>query len=336
MEASQIERIYDEILQMGIELEPDPTVLGPRYLNEVVSRCRNFMNRVTIILLELQREKRTLTKALAGEEASYKIEFDQILAENDAIKRLPNIKDRESSANVLLATRRRTISDLEMQILDLETVEKTVKLRHQELIRTSDNIRIQRSLLFADRTTGSGYGDEYDGPRDAKGRPLPSDGGIDENELDRLLADSTAEVAAGAQTTSTPEPVQAAPEPTQKAPEPAQKVPEPPPPPPASEPVQTAPEPTPAPEPVQAAPEPTQVVSETAPIQAAPEPTVVQTPTTDAGLDEDVAKFLSNVDGEEKKPSQKTSKKKEEAPKPPKAPPSSGEDFDFSDLLKNL
>ena len=91
MDSDRIEQVYTELFSMGIELDSDPTISGPRYLNEVVARCRNYMNRVTMMLLELQRENRALSKAVAGLKLEFKIEFDQLIAENDSIKRLPNI-----------------------------------------------------------------------------------------------------------------------------------------------------------------------------------------------------------------------------------------------------
>jgi len=203
MDSDRIEQVYTELFSMGIELDSDPTISGPRYLNEVVARCRNYMNRVTMMLLELQRENRALSKAVAGLKLEFKIEFDQLIAENDSIKRLPNIKDRESTANVMLAAKRREIADLELQISDLDTIEKTVRLRHQELVRTSDNIKTQRSLLQTDRNTGAGYGDESRG--DSRDTTASS---IDESELDRLLQ----ELSPGAAPAPAPAPAPVEPE----------------------------------------------------------------------------------------------------------------------------
>src|SRR5690606_5931801 len=61
-----------------------------------------------------------------------------------------------------------------------------------ELIRTSNEIKTQRTLVLADRSTGAAYGDEYDGPR---GRgPLSSKSDIDEREMDRLMEAEEAEL----------------------------------------------------------------------------------------------------------------------------------------------
>jgi len=316
MDSTQVERIYDELLTLSIELEPDPTVLGPRYLNEVISRCRNYLNRATMLLLQLQRQKRELSRSVAGEEASFGIESDRLLSENDQVKRLPNIKDREAFVNVLLTERVGRINQLKHDVLDIETVEKAVRLRHMELVRTSDNIKTQRSLLLADRATGAGYGDETDAPRDGRGRSIPAEPDIDENELDRIMSEGGGE---GTQLApeAPPAPLEAPPAP--EAPVAVVASPEP-----VLKPVEASPEPEPAP-----APEP---------VEAAPPAPVESAPAVDDASD--ITRFLGEE--EPKKANGKTStngKKKDPKPEPaPEAAKPAGEDgdFDFSDLLKNL
>lgn len=370
MELSRVEQIYDEIFTMGIELEPDPTVLGPRYLNGVISTCRNFLNRVTSILLEIQREKRGVANALAAEKAGYQVALSQLLAENQAIKAAPNIKDREAQANVLLNDRVVRINALEHQVLDLDTIEKAVKLRHQELVRTSDNIKTQRSLLIADRVSGAGYGDEFDGPRDSKGRALPpEDDGIDEAEIARIMArDITAdgvdegeaepvvETKPEAKPALEPEPVveakkpesvvEAKPEPK---PEPAVAKPEP-----TPEPVETKTAPDLVPDPMDAIlaevametevkaaepPKAQESAPETALKTKAEESPIQETSTPIA--ESEVATFLdkeeaSKVNGSTTKTEDKAKKKKDE-PKVQKSAPADGDtDYDFSDILKSL
>lgn len=374
MDPTRVEQIYDQICSMSIELEPDPTVLGPRYLNDVVAKCRNYMNQVTIILLQLQREKRGLSRQLLGEEAAHKVESDRLLAENEVIKRLPNIKDREAQANVMLSARVDEINRLKREILDLDTIEKAVRLRHQELIRTSDNIKTQRSLLHADRTSGAGYGDEFDGPRDAKGRPLPRQDDIDENELDRLVAQEE-EKALGAdrpklvgeaplvdvpavETARVDAPiVEASPEPTSTS-EPTVSVevevagtknettevlPEP-----VAPAVEVKPEPAPSPVEIQAteqvvASEPTPAPETPAPVE---EPKKAEVDPLDAAMsaqtqsdDAAIESFLK--DSEPAKTANgngaSTNGKKKES-KPEVSPPAGEDDggFDFSDILKSI
>lgn len=189
MEQNEIDSIYTEIKKLPIELEPDPTVLGAPYIIEVVSRCRNHLNRVSMILLDLSQSRRATKLRLAGEETILAAEKDRLLAEDEVVRRAANIRDREAIANTKLRDRLNEIHALKSELLDLETVEKAVKLIHDELVRTSNEIKTQRAMIFSDRTSGAGYGDEA-APRDHKGRVLPPrDEDIDFGELDGLVAE---------------------------------------------------------------------------------------------------------------------------------------------------
>jgi hypothetical protein len=188
MNQDSIQKVYDEIGQLQIELEADPTILGPGYINQMTAQCRNHLNRVTLIRLRISREKRALKSQLSGEETLHAAERDRLLAEDETVRKQPNLRDREAVANTIQREKLNVIAGLKNELLDLDTVEKAVVLVHEELIRTSNEIKTQRSLLLADRFSGAGYGDEYDGPRDEKGRPLPKESSIDESELDRIMA----------------------------------------------------------------------------------------------------------------------------------------------------
>jgi len=217
MEQAEINEIYGEISKLPIELAPDPTVLGPLYINETISKCRNHLNRVSQILLRMSRERREVKFKLAGEETLLSAEKDRLLAEDDDVRRAANIRDREAIANTKLRERLNRIHTLKSELLDLDTVEKAVKLIHEELVRTSNEIKTQRSLLHADRITGAAYGDESNLPRDSKGRALPPrEVEIDIAELDALVAEGIEEQKAPA--TQPESELETAPEPVEEAP----------------------------------------------------------------------------------------------------------------------
>jgi hypothetical protein len=189
MNQESAERVYTEIAQLRIELEFDPTVLGTQYINRVISQCRNYLNRISQILLQLSREKRVLKRQLSGEETALSVERDTLMAEDDVVRRQPNIRDREAVANTMLRDRLSRISTLKFELMDVEAVEQAVKMVHQELIRTSAEIKTQRSLMHTDRLTGAGYGDEFSSgdSRDEKGRLIPRRDDIDELDLDQIM-----------------------------------------------------------------------------------------------------------------------------------------------------
>ena len=188
MDPKRVEQIFDEIATYTIDLEPDPTSLGPRYLHRVTAVCRNYQNAVSRILGEIHREKRMLSEHLRSQEAALKVESDELLANNDQVRRLPNIRDREATISVLLATRVREVEDLKREVTNLEHIEKAVRHRHDELKDTSSAIRLQRNLIRDEIDSGSFYGDERGMDRHDNG---PTGSSVDEAELDRIMSEAS-------------------------------------------------------------------------------------------------------------------------------------------------
>jgi hypothetical protein len=188
VEQKYVDDLYREIGTLRVELEPDPTVLGARYIQGVTSKCRNYLNKVSLIRVQLSQMRRNLMVQIAGEETALSIEKDHLLAENDTVQRQPNIRDREAVVNTMLRQQVQSIANKKRDLLDVETVDKAVKLVHDELIRTATEIKVQRSLLFSDRISGSGYGDES--PLSSSAPPAQEPAGINENELENLMKGS--------------------------------------------------------------------------------------------------------------------------------------------------
>ncbi len=191
MTPTQINEIYDQVSKLTITLHKDPASLGPKYLQDAIATCNNYKNQVSETLSRLMRKKHEVSRGLQARQAAYQVSFDDLLANNESIRRLPNIEDRRATANVMLREDRQAINSFEAELKDLESVEKVVRHRHKELSDTMGAIKAQRSLIRDELDTKSFYGDErLAGAPSGKASPLGDD--LDEEELSKLL-DSTGE-----------------------------------------------------------------------------------------------------------------------------------------------
>jgi hypothetical protein len=245
-----------------------------------------------------------------------------LLASDETIKRQPNIRDREALANTLLRDRVNAISALKGELLDLETVEKAVKMVHDELIRTSAEIKTQRQMLFADRVTGAGYGDESNG----SSNPPPCPSTIDEDELNNLMRNEVPLVAPAA----SPKPV-APPKPVMESKtieddiDPDLE---------AALASLDSEVPTPV---VESDVDIAALINETTQEVSKPEPPKALAPASDVGdlvdpNDPDLVRFIET----EEVAAPIETKKPKASKAPPPNPPSDSGDFDFSDILSNL
>lgn len=204
MTPTEIRTIYDRIGKLTITLHSDPSSLGPKYLQEVIATCNNYKNEVSGILSDLMRRKHMVARNLQARQAAYQVSFDDLLANNESIRRLPNIEDRKATANVMLRSDRQAIAQLEAEQKDLEAVEKVVRHRHKELSDTMGAIKVQRSLIRDELDTKSFYGDERTNRGDT-GRSTPLGDDLDDAELSRLLDGEQAAVEPRAEKSAEPE-----------------------------------------------------------------------------------------------------------------------------------
>ena len=189
MTPERVEAIYSELEKYEIFLDPDPQSRGPKYLQGLIAECRNFLNQVSRIQLQVHREKQDLDRQLRAQEASFQVSFDLALANDERIRRLPNIEDRKSTAKVFLREELSAIDALKAKLHDINYVEKAIRHRHQELTSTMGEIKLQKALILAEIGTGAFYGDERVSTDSGMSRPGAGPVGvdIDEAELDQLF-----------------------------------------------------------------------------------------------------------------------------------------------------
>jgi hypothetical protein len=179
VDSNTIDKICSDLLRYEITLEKDAASLGPTYINDIIATCRNYINAVSRILLNVMQEKHGLEALLSAESVLYDAEASELLI-SEKVRKLPSIDDRKAAVASLLRNRLQVINSYKLNIQNLEYLEKMVKLRHRELKDTMSEIRLQRSLLRDELDTKSFYGDERD--PDVK---RDDDLGID--ELDALI-----------------------------------------------------------------------------------------------------------------------------------------------------
>ena len=155
------ERRDDIFRQMNsYVLEIDPTAIGARYFIDKIAICRNHLNNVSLVLSELQREKLVTSSELAKLQTIIELESSNLLANDEHVRRLANIKDRESMVQYMLRERHSHIALLKDQLRSIDGVMKHVQLRGRELHATMDAIKNQRRFMQIEVSTGSFYGDE--------------------------------------------------------------------------------------------------------------------------------------------------------------------------------
>lgn len=203
MKLERITEIYDKLPTYIITLDPDPCSRGPVYLADLIAQCRNYLNNVGLLQHEVHREKHEVGRVLRAHEAAFQVSFDELLSNDERVRRLPSIEDRKATVNLFLREDRQRIEDLKQTCSDLDLVDKAIRHRHKELTSTMSEIKLQRSLIQAEIHTGAMYGDER-----VRGLSVADVAdAIDETELDAALEAAALSLSGGLPASEkTPEP----------------------------------------------------------------------------------------------------------------------------------
>lgn len=190
MDDAKIQALYTELETLTLDLPADPAGMGPDFLKEQISLCRNYLNRVSFHLQRLLQEVHLLSMDLDSRETALKIKSDELLASDIRVRGMPSIEDRHAMVSVILAEDNRDIQRVKREITSLKHLEKVIRLRKGELDNTMSAIRLQRSLLRDQIRSGSIYGDETETSRNND----PVDD-LSSESLKDLLDETEAELA---------------------------------------------------------------------------------------------------------------------------------------------
>lgn len=224
MNLERVAQIYAALEKYEIELDPDPQIRGPKYLQSIIAQGRNYLNAVSQLLLEVHREKQDLSRNLRARETAFQVSFDHMLANDERVRRLPNIEDRKSTCRIFLREDLQAIDGLKAQIGDVEFVEKAIRHRHRELTATMGEIKLQKGLIQAEIGTGAFYGDERVAPDGSsigtpqgKGPVGISTDDVSEDYLNGLFEEEQAAQQKQAEPSQPPAPTTPAPPPVMEA-----------------------------------------------------------------------------------------------------------------------
>jgi hypothetical protein len=179
----RVAAIYEEM--SGYVLTLDSTSPSPRYFVDKITTCRNYLNNVSIVWAELMEVKSLTDTEFHSAQTVYELECSRLLVTDEAVRRLANIKDRESMVNHILREQVQRLAQLKDQRRVIDAVLKYVNHRSRELHSTMDAIKSQRRFMAIEVSVGSFYGDERLPPHEIAARETLLD--FNENEIRGLL-----------------------------------------------------------------------------------------------------------------------------------------------------
>lgn len=160
MDDRRIQEVFAFIEDANVDLAYDPILKGPKFLNQMVAKCRNLTNHVQRFEREVAQELLMYERNLNNLEAEYEIKYNDLMANNPEVARQPSAKDREARVNDMLKDLRQDIQSSKARIVDMGHVGTVVKSKLRELKDINRDIRLQIKLIEDEIQIGNAWGDQ--------------------------------------------------------------------------------------------------------------------------------------------------------------------------------
>ena len=158
-----LDQMLEEVAGYSVELCEDPTLphLGLKYLQKVLSKCRNYTNRTLFYLQSTLRAEKDLKCEIKYNELDFEFKMQEKLADDAMVRAQPSIEDRKAVAAGSLKIESENLARLRVEFIDVQETAKILKTRYQDLQRTANDIKLQRTMVRDDQQDqmlgGQGY-----------------------------------------------------------------------------------------------------------------------------------------------------------------------------------
>jgi len=151
--------IYDRLLGLHFKIEVQ-TIPSPRYINEKICECHFYIEEIEKYSIETSKEISVFQQALNNSQAEYETKRENYLINDEEIKNLPNIKDREAKVNSKLRLEIEKIRGYQNEMSDLNNLLKAINLKIKNLNRANGDIKILLRTMEAQLKLSPSHGSD--------------------------------------------------------------------------------------------------------------------------------------------------------------------------------
>ena len=151
-------RVFDELKNLGVELDPDPLIYGPKRLNQKVSELRAATGRTERLFLELAQRRHLVQRTLTLSMAELEMAKKDLFANDPETRAGRSVSDREAIAHGKLRDEIIAQRSLELALQSLDAVLIVVKTTRSDLRDTQGRLKDQVRLCMEEIGLGDSWG----------------------------------------------------------------------------------------------------------------------------------------------------------------------------------
>lgn len=157
-DTGHIDRIYEEISSMAVELDDDPIRYGPKRVTGKVAFAKKLVSRCTEIEIALSRDLNNLNRRLRASQADFELALQDLLTSDPEVKAGRSVKDREAIASMKLRDESKLVREVEQATEEVKAAILVVKTQKADLKDTQSRLRDQIRLIHEEISLGSMWG----------------------------------------------------------------------------------------------------------------------------------------------------------------------------------
>jgi len=146
MEASKKEFIYNRLLEMRPKIE-NTLVPNPQHINSCIGECHLFIEEIERYYIETNQEMSVIQRALNDTVGAYETEKENLIVNDETIKALPSIKDREAMANSRLKDKIHEIHKHQTELMELNNLLRAINLKLKNINRLNSDIKLRVRIM---------------------------------------------------------------------------------------------------------------------------------------------------------------------------------------------
>lgn len=174
-DTGHIDRIYEEISSMAVDLDDDPIRYGPKRINAKVAHAKKLVSRCTELEIALSRDLNNLNRKLRAAQADLELAMQGLFTTDPEVRAGRSVKDREAIATMKLRDESMLVRLVEQAVEEVKSAILVVKTQKADLKDTQSRLRDQIRLIHEEISLGSMWG-SAPAPDDKDIKPIRSNG----------------------------------------------------------------------------------------------------------------------------------------------------------------
>lgn len=150
--------VFDELKDLGVELDADPLAFGPKRLNQKVAEVRRALGRTERLYLNLSQRHHFIQRSSTIVKSEIEMAKKDLFANDPETRAGRSVSDREAIAAGKLRDKITILHEHELAIQSLDAVLAAVKATRSDLRDTQGRLRDQVRLCMEEIGLGNVWG----------------------------------------------------------------------------------------------------------------------------------------------------------------------------------